>query len=212
MWQVIAPRAALVPLTWNSADKPQFAPLSGIALDASVSCNNGSFRENILFTHRGLSGPGILQVSSYWREGDVVLIDLLPELAAAEWLLDARAASPQQRVAGLLKTQLPNRVVDALTGAWFPETKLGSLPPAQLTDLGERLNGWQFVAGGSEGYRTAEVTLGGIDTREVSSRTFELTRVPGLYAIGEALDVTGWLGGYNFQWAWASGWCCAQHL
>ncbi len=210
--QVIAPRPALVPLTWNSRDKPLYAELSGIALDASVSCGNAAFRENILFTHRGLSGPGILQVSSYWREGETIDINLLPDTQAAAWLLAERDQNPQQKIASVLKRQLPNRLVDHMTDQWFTDTKVGSATPAELEALGHLLNGWEFKPGGSEGYRTAEVTLGGIDTREVSSKTFELQKVPGMYAIGEALDVTGWLGGYNFQWAWASGWCCAQHL
>lgn len=209
---VIAPRPALVPLTWNSVDKPRFADLSGISLDAQVSCSGTSFRENILFTHRGLSGPAILQVSSFWREGAAVEIDLLPELDLADWLLEERAKSPQQKIANALKRNLPNRLVETMAEHWFTDTKLGSVTPAELAELGAKINSWHFKPGGSEGYRTAEVTLGGIDTREVSSKTFELNKAPGMYAIGEALDVTGWLGGYNFQWAWASGWCCGQHV
>lgn len=209
---VVPPRAALVPLTWNSADRNTYGPLTGISLDAQVSCNGGSFSGHILFTHRGLSGPALLQVSSYWREGMAVSIDLLPDLQAGDWLLAAREGNPQQRLGTLLKTVLPKRLVDVMTSVWFDDAKLGSLSPTQLLEIGSRLNGWQFRAGGSEGYRTAEVTLGGINTDEVSSKTFELKRVPGLYVIGEALDVTGWLGGYNFQWAWASGWCCGESL
>ena len=210
--KVIPPRAALVPLTWSSSDKIKYESLSGISVDVVATCNGVSFRENILFTHRGLSGPAILQVSSYWREGEPVYINLLPEVDAGQWLTDARDANPQQRIATLLKTVLPNRLVDVASGDWFEDVKIGSLSPAQIEAVGAGLNAWAFKPGGSEGYRTAEVTLGGIDTDEVSSKTFELKRVPGLFAIGEALDVTGWLGGYNFQWAWASGWCCAQHL
>jgi predicted Rossmann fold flavoprotein len=210
--EVIPPRAALVPLTWNSSDKSTYEKLSGISLDAVASCRGVSFRENILFTHRGLSGPGILQISSYWREGDCIELNLLPEHDAADWLLGAREANPQQRLPALLKTVLVNRLVEVMTAQGFTEQKLGSFSPPQLRDLGARLNAWIFRPGGSEGYRTAEVTLGGIDTDELSSKTFELKQVPGLFVIGEALDVTGWLGGYNFQWAWASGWCCGQHL
>ena len=209
---VVSPRAALVPLTWNSTDKAKYQSLSGISVAAAVACNGISFRENILFTHRGLSGPAILQISSYWREGDPVVIDLLPEIDAADWLTAQREKTPQQRIVSLLRTRLPNRLVEAIAGDWFPDVKIGSCSPRQVAELGALLNGWEFRPGGSEGYRTAEVTLGGIDTDEVSSKTFELKKVPGLFAIGEALDVTGWLGGYNFQWAWASGWCCAQHL
>jgi predicted Rossmann fold flavoprotein len=210
--KVVAPRAALVPLTWNSEDKRRFEALSGISLDAETSCNGTTFRESILFTHRGLSGPAVLQISSYWREGDTVAVDLLPGSDAAAWLVREREQNPQQRIATLLKKRLPNRLVETLAGDWFPDTKIGSRSPRQVAELGAQLNGWAFRPGGSEGYRTAEVTLGGIDTNEVSSKTFEFKKYPGLYAIGEALDVTGWLGGYNFQWAWASGWCCAQHL
>ena len=210
--KVVAPRAALVPLTWNNSDKPVFSELSGISVDAEVTAADISFRENILFTHRGLSGPAILQASSYWREGDNVQINLLPDIDAATWLIDERQKQSQTLITTVLKQKLPNRLVSHLTGHWFEAEKIGSASQSNLHSLGERLNQWAFKPGGSEGYRTAEVTLGGIDTDEVSSRTFELKRVPGMYAIGEALDVTGWLGGYNFQWAWASGWCCAQHL
>ena len=181
-------------------------------MEATATCNGASFRENLLFTHRGLSGPVILQISSYWLEGDIVSINLLPDIEASEWLIGARQSIPQQRLVSLLKTVLPNRLVEVMTGDWLEDTKLGSLSPAQIESVGKRLNDWEFKPGGSEGYRTAEVTLGGIDTDEVSSKTFEVKRVPGLYVIGEALDVTGWLGGFNFQWAWASGWCCAQSL
>jgi len=210
--KVVAPRAALVPLTWNSDDKEKYADLSGISLDARVSCRGASFRENILFTHRGMSGPAMLQISSYWREGDSVLTDLLPDFDTAAWLASERDANPQQRIASLLKTRLPKRFVDTVAGDWFEDTKVGSCSPREVAGIGALFNAWAFRPGGSEGYRTAEVTLGGIDTDEVSSKTFELKKYPGLFAIGEALDVTGWLGGYNFQWAWASGWCCAQHL
>ena len=210
--KVVAPRAALVPLTWNNSDKPVFSELSGISVDAEVTAADISFRENLLFTHRGLSGPAILQASSYWREGDNVQINLLPDIDAATWLIDERQKQSQTLITTVLKQKLPNRLVSHLTGHWFEAEKIGSASQSNLHSLGERLNQWAFKPGGSEGYRTAEVTLGGIDTDEVSSRTFELKRVPGMYAVGEALDVTGWLGGYNFQWAWASGWCCAQHL
>ncbi|EAQ97344.1 NAD(P)/FAD-dependent oxidoreductase [Congregibacter litoralis] len=206
------PRAALVPLTWNSSDKSRYGSLSGISTEVIASCQGHSFRENLLFTHRGLSGPAILQISSFWREGLTVDINLLPDCDAGAWLLDARERNPQQRLMTVLKTQLPNRLVDLMFGTWFDDQKIGSFSPPELRAIGERLNDWSFMPGGSEGYRTAEVTLGGIDTDEVSSKTFELKRVPGMFAIGEALDVTGWLGGYNFQWAWASGWCCGQHL
>ena len=210
--EVVTPRAALVPLTWNNTDRERFAPLSGVSLPVSVRCGGGEFRDQMLFTHRGLSGPAILQISSFWREGDAVAIDLLPDRDATHWLRESRDENPRQSLATLLRKSLPRRLVDTLRGEWFDDDRLGSVPSATLAELGARLNGWEFRPGGSEGYRTAEITLGGIDTDEVSSKTFEIRNVPGLYAIGEALDVTGWLGGYNFQWAWASGWCCGQAL
>ena len=210
--EVVTPRAALVPLTWNNADRERFAQLSGVSLPVSVRCGEGEFRDQMLFTHRGLSGPAILQISSFWREGDAVTIDLLPDRDATPWLRESRDENPRQSLATLLRKPLPRRLVDALRGEWFDDDRLGSVSSSTLMELGARLNGWEFRPGGSEGYRTAEVTLGGIDTDEVSSKTFEIRSVPGLYAIGEALDVTGWLGGYNFQWASASGWCCGQAL
>jgi predicted Rossmann fold flavoprotein len=210
--EVVSPRAALVPLTWNNADREQFAVLSGISLPVRVRCGTGMFHDQMLFTHRGLSGPAILQISSYWREGDSVVIDLLPDCDARQWLAQRRNENPRQSVAGLLREVLPRRLVDVMRGPWFDDGRLGSLSAASMAELGARLNHWEFRPGGSEGYRTAEVTLGGIDTKAASSKTFEIEALPGLYAIGEALDVTGWLGGYNFQWAWASGWCCGQAL
>jgi predicted Rossmann fold flavoprotein len=210
--EVVSPRAALVPLTWNNADREQFAVLAGISLPVGVRCGAGEFHDQMLFTHRGLSGPAILQISSYWREGDRVAIDLLPDCDAQQWLAQCRNTDPRQSVAGLLRGVLPRRLVDVMRGPWFDDGRLGSLSAASMAELGARLNHWEFRPGGSEGYRTAEVTLGGIDTKAVSSKTFEIEALPGLYAIGEALDVTGWLGGYNFQWAWASGWCCGQAL
>lgn len=209
---VVTPRPALVPLTWNNADRERFSALSGMSLPVSASCGGARFADQMLFTHRGLSGPAILQISSFWREGSVVVINLLPDRDAGQWLIDGRSTHPRQSLATLLRSQLPRRLVEALRGDWFDDVGLGSLSTAALTALGERLNAWEFRPGGSEGYRTAEVTLGGIDTRAVSSKTFEVSGSPGLYVIGEALDVTGWLGGYNFQWAWASGWCCGQAL
>ncbi|MEE4659290.1 MAG: NAD(P)/FAD-dependent oxidoreductase [Halieaceae bacterium] len=209
---IVPPRAALVPLTWKADDKARYEALAGISVDAVTTVAGTSFREHILFTHRGLSGPGILQASSYWREGAPVSINLLPEQDAVAWLQAAQQASPRQLLSSVLKSVLPRRLVDLMSGDWFSDDHIGSVPAAALQALGGRLCAWQVWPNGTEGYRTAEVTLGGIATTEVSSKTFELHAVPGLYAIGEALDVTGWLGGYNFQWAWASGWCCGQHL
>ena len=209
---VVAPRAALVPLRWNTADKARYESLSGISLPASVACGGATFDDAILFTHRGLSGPAILQISSFWREGEAVVIDLLPNLEVAQWLMENRRDHPTQTLAVLLRTVMPRRLVDALVGDWFADARLADCSNETLAGIETSLKRWRFMPGGSEGYRTAEVTLGGISTSQVSSRTFELEKVPGLFVIGEALDVTGWLGGYNFQWAWASGWCCGQHL
>lgn len=210
--KVVPPRAALVPLVWNSRDRDLFANLSGIALAASVSCGDARFEENILFTHRGLSGPAMLQISSYWQPGESIYVDVLPSFDAEEWLLTAREKNPQQRLTTLLKTRLPNRFVDRISGLWFEDVKVGTYSAPGLQSVAGKLKQWEFRPGGTEGYRTAEVTLGGVDTAELSSKTFEVKKCPGLYVIGEAVDVTGWLGGYNFQWAWASAYCCAQYL
>ena len=208
----VAPRAALVPLTWRAEDRARFDALSGISVDAMVSAGDAHFRENLLFTHRGLSGPAVLQASSYWREGEAVKINLLPDHEALAWLRDGQQRFPRQQLSTLLKSALPARLVEVLVMADFSDAQLANVSGETLGRLAERLGAWCVYPNGTEGYRTAEVTLGGLATSEVSSKTFELKRLPGLYAIGEALDVTGWLGGYNFQWAWASGWCCAQHL
>jgi len=208
----VAPRAALVPLTWRADDKVRFEALSGISVDAIVSAGDAQFRENVLFTHRGLSGPAVLQASSFWREGEAVRINLLPDQDALAWLKDGQQRFPRQQLSTLLKTALPARLVEVLAMVDFDDAQLANVSGETLGRLAERLGAWCVYPNGTEGYRTAEVTLGGLATSEVSSKTFELKRLPGLYAIGEALDVTGWLGGYNFQWAWASGWCCAQHL
>lgn len=203
---------ALVPLTWNNSDRELLAELSGVAIDCEVTSRGQMFRENLLFTHRGLSGPAILQASSYWGEGETLSINLLPDLQLAVWLQEQQQQRPKARLSTVLKTVLPNRLVDALANQWFDDQTLADLSAEQRQQLSVQLSQWAFKPGGTEGYRTAEVTLGGISTDEFSSKTFEAKRYPGLFAIGEALDVTGWLGGYNFQWAWASGYCCAQHL
>lgn len=207
-------RPALVPLTWNAADKQRFVSLAGVAVDVSAWADGSEFefRENLLFTHAGLSGPAILQVSSYWQPNSAIWINWLPELDAVQWLSQVAIEQPQKRLLGLLKTQLPKRFVDVLVSSWVGDAKLGAMHPQELQEIGERLNKWSFIPAGTQGYATAEVTAGGIDTAEVSSKTFAAKKVPGLFVVGEALDVTGWLGGYNFQWAWASGWCCAQYL
>lgn len=209
---VVAPSPALVPLTWNNADKADFAGLSGVAVDCEIGCSGQFFRENLLFTHRGLSGPAILQASSYWRAGDVVDINLLPELDVLSWLRQLQQDRGKISLSTALKSLLPNRLIDLLIDRWFDDQILGDMSAAHCDDVAKHLQAWRFRPGGTEGYRTAEVTLGGLATTEFSSKTFEAKGYPGLYAIGEALDVTGWLGGYNFQWAWASGYCCAEQL
>jgi predicted Rossmann fold flavoprotein len=209
---VVPPSPALVPLTWNNTDRAVLGELSGVALDCEASCAGQSFRENLLFTHRGLSGPAVLQASSYWSAGDAIDINLLPDLELSSWLQEEQGRRPKALLSTVLKAVLPNRLVDAISDHWFADAVMGQLSGDAQKRVVLALAHWSFKPGGTEGYRTAEVTLGGICTREFSSKTFEAKRFPGLFAVGEALDVTGWLGGYNFQWAWASGYCCAQYL
>jgi predicted Rossmann fold flavoprotein len=170
-----------------------------------VSCNGQSFRENLLFTHRGLSGPAMLQISSYWQPGDELVIDLLPGLDALGWLQEQALARPNIELKTLLADVFTRKLAVLLCDSWFASRALKQYAPAELREVAERLGSWRLVPAGTEGYRTAEVTLGGVDTREVSSKTMESQKSPGLYFIGEVLDVTGQLGGFNFQWAWASG-------
>jgi predicted Rossmann fold flavoprotein len=201
-------RAGLVPFMFTDAMKAVCERLSGLALDVEVSCNGHSFSEAMLFTHRGLSGPAILQISSYWNPGEEVVIDLLPGLDATRWLLDAKRDQGRSRLRGVLTQKLARALADELLKMWWPERNdraLAEWPDRDLATLGNRLNAWCLKPSGTEGYRTAEVTLGGVDTQDVDSRTMEAKTCPGLYFIGEVLDVTGHLGGFNFQWAWASG-------
>jgi len=202
---VVAPRPGLVPLTFSPGDHATFGELSGLSVDctASFSPDAPAFRENLLFTHRGLSGPAILQISSFWQPGGTVHLDLLPGQSALELLDTARKGGRELK--SLLRTVLPERLVQAFCRRHAPNRPLGQLPQQELETLARHINKWEFCAAGDEGYPKAEVTLGGIDTAELSSKTFESRRVPGLFFIGEVVDVTGWLGGYNFQWAWASG-------
>ena len=198
-------RPALVPLTFESGMLETLRPLAGVSVDAEVKVGRTAFREGLLFTHRGLSGPSILQISSYWREGDTVAVDLAPGRDAGEWLAGARAKSGRQSVAGALGELLPRRVAELIAGEARVSGNLADLDRKAMDRLIAAVSGWRIKPVGSEGYRTAEVTLGGIDTAALSSSDMEVKAVPGLYFIGEAVDVTGWLGGYNFQWAWASG-------
>ena len=206
--KVVEPRPALVPLTLSGEDA-LFRELSGVATEVVARCGPAAFREAALFTHRGLSGPAILQVSSYWRRGSTIEIDFLPD-ARSGWLREAKQQGPRTTLRGTLRAALPDRLADALGDRLAFEGPLANLTDAALQHAEARLAAWPFLPNGSEGFAKAEVTAGGISTAELSSKTMEARRVPGLYAIGEAVDVTGWLGGYNFQWAWASGWAAGQ--
>lgn len=177
-----------------------------------MSCNGQSFVENILFTHRGLSGPAILQISSYWQPGDTVHIDLLPHIDLPEWLATQQRERGNSELKTLLAELFTKKMATLLVDSWFSNKPLKQYTPGELKTIAERLSDWQLVPAGTEGYRTAEVTLGGVNTDEVSSKTLESLKVPGLYFIGEVLDVTGHLGGFNFQWAWASGYAAAQYV
>lgn len=210
--EVLPTRAGLVPFTITDQLKEMCSELSGTSVDCRVSCNGQSFRENLLFTHRGLSGPAILQISSYWQPGDAVEIDLLPDRDAADWLAEQQAARPNTELKTLLAECFTKKLASLLAEHWFVSKPLKQYTPAELNAIAQRLSAWTLVPAGTEGYRTAEVTLGGVSTDEVSSKTFESQRSPGLYFIGEVLDVTGHLGGFNFQWAWASGHAAGEYV
>jgi len=206
--KVVQPRPALVPLTLSGEDA-LFQSLSGVSADAVARCGKTAFREAALFTHRGLSGPAILQISSYWQHGDQIGIDFLPD-RPADWLLAAKRAAPKAMLRRLLRDDLSERLADTLCAQLGIDGELGNLPDRALAAAQARLADWRFTPNGSEGYAKAEVAAGGISTADLSSKTMEARRVPGLFAIGEAVDVTGWLGGYNFQWAWASATAAGQ--
>lgn len=209
---VLPTRAGLVPFTLHKPLLDHLQTLSGVAVPSVVTAESGtSFRESILFTHRGLSGPAILQLSSYWQAGEKVTINLLPDCDLAAFLDAERTEHPNQSLKNTLAKQLPKRLVECLqTLEQIPDVTLKQLNAPQQVQIVETLQEWQVVPNGTEGYRTAEVTLGGVDTHELSSKTMQVHKVPGLFFIGEVVDVTGWLGGYNFQWAWSSAWACAQ--
>lgn len=208
--KVVQPRPALVPLTLPD-EAVLFRELSGVAAPVEARCGKARFREAALFTHRGLSGPAILQVSSYWSRGQAVTIDFLPDRTPG-WLLEAKRARPRAGLRSVLGEALPDRLATALAGQLGLGAEMGNLPDKALRAAEERLGAWDFMPNGSEGFAKAEVTAGGISTADLSSQTMEARKVPGLYAIGEAVDVTGWLGGYNFQWAWASGHAAGQAI
>lgn len=198
-------RAGLVPLTLSGSYQSQWCDLSGVALPVRARCGRTEFRNAMLITHRGLSGPAILQISSYWQPGEPLELDLLPDEDAALWLPTAQRERPAAELRSVLGERLPKRFAQRFTELYADERPLRQYGKAELRTLASQLQRWPIIPSGTEGYRTAEVTLGGVDTREVSSTTMESRRVPGLYFVGEVLDVTGHLGGYNFQWAWASG-------
>jgi predicted Rossmann fold flavoprotein len=206
-------RPALVPLTFRQQDLAMMQTLSGVGLDVIARCGRGTFREAMLFTHRGLSGPAILQISSTWREGEEIVLDLLPDQDAIAILREGKRARPKAMPKTILAGFLPQRLADQMAQAYLPgHSAIGTVPDQELLRLATNLKEWTLLPTGTEGYGKAEVTLGGIDTAALSSRTMGANAVPGLMAIGEAVDVTGWLGGYNFQWAWSSGWVAGEAL
>ena len=208
--RVIPTRAGLVPLTFDPAVLARTQPLAGVATDIVVRHGKTRFEEALLFTHRGLSGPAILQISSYWREGEDIVVDLLPGTDVFDLLRAARAEHPRSALQTVLAWRLPKRLAQMIAEAEPGSGAMAGLSDKALRRIAEAVTAWRIRPAGSEGYRTAEVTLGGVDTRDLDSRTLEARTVPGLFVIGEAVDVTGWLGGYNFQWAWSSGWSAGQ--
>ncbi|MDO5633156.1 MAG: NAD(P)/FAD-dependent oxidoreductase [Paracoccus sp. (in: a-proteobacteria)] len=211
--RVTETRAGLVPLTFAQQDLDACRPLAGVATEAAIRHGKGAFRDALLFTHRGLSGPLILQISNYWQPGESLTIDLSPGHDIAAALRDQRGRAGRMQVATALARHLPERLAQAIaTDTGLAAARLADQPNTALDRLAARIHRWQITPVGTEGYRTAEVTLGGIDTRDLDAKTMQARAVPGLFFIGEAVDVTGWLGGYNFQWAWASGHACGQAL
>jgi predicted Rossmann fold flavoprotein len=208
--RVTETRPALVPLTFEPSALAKLAPLAGISTEATISANGKGFTEALLFTHRGLSGPAILQISSYWREGDALAIDLLPGTDAMEFLQRARKETPKLALQTVFSARLPKRLAQMLAEDIGLPGQVGDMSDAKFRQAAAFLKAWAVKPVSTEGYRTAEVTLGGVDTRDLDSTTMAARTVPGLHVIGEVVDVTGWLGGYNFQWAWASGWAAGQ--
>ena len=202
---LVSTRAGLVPFTYEGSLKARCKALSGVSVDATVTSGAGNFREGLLFTHRGLSGPSILQISSYWREKQDVLVNLMPDTDATDWLLGMKRTTPRRSLKAVLSESLPNRLVDMLTSEFIRDGRLADMSDKALRSAGLFLNGWCTRPSGTEGYRTAEVTMGGVSTSALSSKTMGVKSVPGLFFVGEVVDVTGHLGGYNFQWAWSSG-------
>lgn len=207
---VLPTRAGLVPLTLSGRPQEQLQDLAGVSFAVEAHCNGARFRNQLLVTHRGISGPAILQISSYWRPGDALHLDLLPGRDIASWLSAQQRERGNAELRSVLANALPKRFAQRLCEHWLPSKPMKQYTPAQLAQAAGLLAAWPLVASGTEGYRTAEVTLGGVDTNDLSSSTMMSKRVPGLFFVGEVVDVTGWLGGYNFQWAWASGHAAGQ--
>ena len=208
--KIIEPRPALVPFTLSDEKLAPVAELAGVSVEARVRCGKTAFDEGMLFTHRGLSGPSILQISSYWREGEEIVIDLARGRDVFEELRKERVERPKLQLDNALTHFVPKRLADQIAGRTYQAARLADLSDAKLREIAGAVNAWRIVPDGTEGWRTAEVTIGGVDTDGLSSQTMEAKGAPGLYFIGECVDVTGWLGGYNFQWAWSSGWAAGQ--
>ncbi|MER9938921.1 NAD(P)/FAD-dependent oxidoreductase [Mesorhizobium sp. M0088] len=207
---IVETRPALVPLTFDANTLERLAPLAGNVVDAEVACGKTRFSEAMLFTHRGVSGPSILQISSYWREGDEIRIAMLPGVDVADLIRVAKRSNGRQAVQTVLANHLPKRLAQSIAERTGIDGNLADLSDGQIKTIAAAVNDWRIKPAGSEGYRTAEVTLGGVDTNGLDQKTMQAKSVPGLFFIGEVVDVTGWLGGYNFQWAWSSGWVAGQ--
>jgi len=205
--------AALVPFVFSQKIiSNHFKSLAGVSVDVEINCNGITFRENLLFTHKGLSGPAVLQISSYWRKGDSISINLLPDTNVFEWLIEQKSQHPKAELKTVLSTVLPKRIAISLCEFLIENKTMNQFSEKDLSQLAEQLSHWQLEPTGTEGMKTAEVAMGGVSTNELSSKTFESKKVPGLFFIGETVDVTGHLGGYNLQWAWSSGWCAGQYV
>jgi len=210
--KVTSTAPGLVPFTFDGPEKTRFDGLAGVSIETRIECKDTSFYENILFTHKGLSGPAVLQISSYWKPGNNVTVCCLPNIDLFDELKSHQKASPNKQLQTILQQYFPQQVVTSFCHETGTQRPLQTYKHSELEDIANLFQNWQFIPSGTEGYKKAEVTLGGIDTDEISSKTFEAKAVKGLYFIGEVLDVTGHLGGFNFQWAWASGWCCGRAL
>lgn len=205
-------RPALVPLTFDNEMLKICKDLSGVSIEVTTSIKKTTFRENMLFTHKGLSGPAILQISSYWKEGEAITVNLLPDLDAASFLIKSKDTHPKATLKKLLAEKMPSRLASAIAAKHKSTGPIGEMSNKTLQKVAENINRWRLTPSGTEGFEKAEVTLGGVSTRALSSKTMEVRDVVGLYFIGEAVDVTGWLGGYNLQWAWSSGWAAGNYV